>query len=426
MQDFTVPGFGTPKAAMFIVTRANVSGAADDHASIMKGLTDGVRDRCVVNSVEHGVGSENTYRWMVNDACILFMDPTDGSSAGYATFDSWITNGVRVNWQEAPAGDWLITCVLLGGSDLSPYVGTVVCSGGTTLNVTAPGADTDAAFFISSFAADSTAISGSSSANATFGFGMFAKDSGAANHRTCITWGAADAQSSGDPYTVSRVNDVLNNIFQGSSFGRRLCSQITNGFSLVATAVGGMTAYYLALNFNDNYEATLFTIDSPGSGSEVITAPGFKPQCLFMFGSMVPNSDTIYQDDDASTFAIGVSDATNSYCHSITDDDAAATIDAQSKAHTLAIEVPEQAGGTGDAAELTSFDTLGFTLNFTDALQDGFYGWLVIEEGEGIVITVTLNSAYGAEGDGPLSFPSDASGGAYGSAGTGILTEAYG
>jgi hypothetical protein len=313
---------------------------------------------------------------MVNNACIALLFPNLSSDDGYAVFDSWITNGVRVDWLDAFSDDWLVTCVLFGGTDLSAHVGTASVSGSTPLDVTAPGADTEVAFFISSHAGDRV-ITDTPSAQSTFNFGMFAYDGGS-NHSRCMTQVCTDGSSSGDPYRELNTSNVLLNMFQSSTFARRSCQQITNGFRLTSTNSGDATCYYLALSFNGNYSAEMGEIVAPGTGSEVVTAPGFKPQ--FLACMSVGTGGGRQSGDSASSMGVGVADATNEYSHTITDENGAATINAQSLAVASLIDTPLKDGTTGDVATVTSFDTNGFTLDFSAANEDGAHTWLVIEE----------------------------------------------
>lgn len=426
-QDFEIPRFGAAKTAVFFLSRATVLNTSTDHGLLMCGFTDGSTNHASVCSVENGVADENANRWTRSVACIQVLDPTvaAGASAGVAVFDSWLPNGVRINWTEAPDDDWLITCVLFGGSDLSAYAGVASVTGSTTLEVTAPGADTDVAFF-----AMTNATGGApSGASASHCIGFFAND-GTTDHNKCMFWGAQDGAASGVPYAEARDDACILNGFVGSTTARRHAEQITNGFQLVSDASGNLPISYLALNFNGNYKALAGHLDSPGAGAEVITTTGFRARFLAMLGCGLDTIDTRVVSGDASSFAAGVADdsgryaASKEFCHSLTDEGGAATLNTQSRANTKLIEVPIPVGTEGDVATLTSFAYEATTLDFSSATLDGLYPWLAIEAD--VIVPNLLNSAYGAEGDGPLVDPESAVGGAYGASGTGVLTEAYG
>lgn len=59
-QDYTVSGFGTPKAALFIVTKATTNGTAADEFVLGFGATDGTRTWSIGAESEHGQSSVST------------------------------------------------------------------------------------------------------------------------------------------------------------------------------------------------------------------------------------------------------------------------------------------------------------------------------------------------------------------------------
>lgn len=121
-QDFIIPGFGTPKAAIFIVTASTSSGVFDDQAKLSFGFTDGSSERsCSVRS-EDNVGTSNTSSSMGRNNLIDIIASSSNTLEGNADFDSWITDGVRIKWFNLPTGEYLVTCILFNGSHLSAHV----------------------------------------------------------------------------------------------------------------------------------------------------------------------------------------------------------------------------------------------------------------------------------------------------------------
>ena len=119
-QDFTVAGFGTPKGAIFLVSYGTANGTAVNHAMLSVGFTDGTRQRAIGIRVENAVvGGSDTGNIESSTACILTALNSADTTDGVATFDSWITDGVRVNWTDAPPSAYLVTCILFGGSGVS-------------------------------------------------------------------------------------------------------------------------------------------------------------------------------------------------------------------------------------------------------------------------------------------------------------------
>ena len=127
-QDFTISGFGasgTVKAAMFSISAGTTAGTEVAHAVLSFGFTDGTNDRCTAMLSRDALATSDTYHRWFSDACIAILATADGTVDGEAAFDSFITNGVRINWGNAPSAAFLMNVTLYGddGSDLSVAVG---------------------------------------------------------------------------------------------------------------------------------------------------------------------------------------------------------------------------------------------------------------------------------------------------------------
>ena len=143
-QDFTTTDLGglTPVGALFIITKATADGTPADHAIVGIGAATGSSERwaCSVTS-EHGVSATDTNRRAMTDECVCLISEGTGTVDGEADFDSFITNGVRINWGNAPASAYLVTVLLLAGTDTSAYAGVFTGHASTNgvTDVTDPG-----------------------------------------------------------------------------------------------------------------------------------------------------------------------------------------------------------------------------------------------------------------------------------------------
>jgi hypothetical protein len=112
----------TPKAAIFILGSGITDGTAADEARFAIGFCTGATNEGYIGWQEqHNVGTSVTDTTQSNVLSIGILDPGAGTTAGDADFDSFITNGVRINWQDAPDAAYLMTVILFGGTDLSAH-----------------------------------------------------------------------------------------------------------------------------------------------------------------------------------------------------------------------------------------------------------------------------------------------------------------
>lgn len=126
-QDFTVSGIGTPKAAKIIVMSAtSTSGASADHRIISCGITDGTFQGGVCAADEDNLATTNSCRCSYDDAVVRIPFADGSGFDAVATFDSFITDGIRINWTNAPAAAVIVHVILWAGTDISAKAGTVL------------------------------------------------------------------------------------------------------------------------------------------------------------------------------------------------------------------------------------------------------------------------------------------------------------
>src|SRR4030065_1189114 len=123
-QDITISGCGTPKAARFTLVRAATDGTAANHAVISYGFTDGTRQFAISFEDENALATTETYQAKSSALVVRIGNGgADGTLEGSAEFSAWITDGVRIDWTDAPDAAYLLIVDLFGGTDLSVYAG---------------------------------------------------------------------------------------------------------------------------------------------------------------------------------------------------------------------------------------------------------------------------------------------------------------
>ena len=191
-QDITTADLGdlTPKAALLIATYATSDGSAADDAVLSFGACDAANEWAYGWTSEHGQGTTDTDLVPVTNACVAIRLPGDQADDGVAEFSSFITNGVRINWTNAPAAAYLLTVVFFAGTDLSVDVDTVGLGNTVDLetDITAPGFEPDVVICASS-------TYGYSTTNIFSSIGLVDWDGDSTITQRCIAFNDRDAQA---------------------------------------------------------------------------------------------------------------------------------------------------------------------------------------------------------------------------------------
>ena len=284
-QDITISGFGTPKGAMFFATRAT---SVDEHqatASISVGFTDGTRDRLFGFGSEDGQATSDTIR----------MQATNGTAAvqtsavaidGRLRFDSWITDGVRINIAVAPATAWYLTVVLFGGDDISNvYVGDAGLGTGTSaVNITDPGFQADLVF--AGGIGRNTSGTYDQVGAGIIHFGAWSRD---ANKQRGLCLGDETGVGTSVVNTLIETDTIGGQTYAGSNAWLGTISANASGFAVTPSASAGSDVlYYMAIEWATTPNIDLIDVTLPTSGDYVENALSFQPD----FGLMAMSSQT--------------------------------------------------------------------------------------------------------------------------------------
>lgn len=374
-KDITISGFGTPKAAMFIFSR----GATDDTAYTGAarfgiGFTDGTTDYCFgvvsLDSSASGDSAREQYAGVINEIW------TNGSSAR-ATFNSWITDGVRINVSDAPAANCLVTVILFGGSDLSADVGTLTMNGTSVVDVTGPGFEPDLVF-LGCIGDHDTVLS----TDLQVSFGCAVNDGFDTQRVTKVYTedGAGTTATTGVVRSDSAVGQGANDSF---TWAGSVGTFDANGFSVAGDLAGNTDiVMYLALNLGGG-EASLFTTTWPTSGNYAETTPGFTP--IFGMINSVVGAATINTIAESGVWgwSLAAFDDSNIYTVNAVDEDGLATSDtATMSSDQLRILDIDQSDEV--IASSYAFDADGWDFTLSTNPASAFLGWgLAIGTGGG-------------------------------------------
>ncbi len=367
-QDFTVSGFGTPKAVLFFGSHGTVAGTRVDHAGLFVGMTDGRGSGTYQFSTavraEDGSASDATSN-PYKTYCLVIPDATTSTKDGSATFDSWITDGVRINWDDVPANGVLVTAVLMGGAGIAnAYCGVVTPSGtlDASVDVTAPGFTPTVVVTCANIAN----FNGTPDSNIDLSLGFVVNDG--ANTQRSANW----------HHVTPTVPTVLAAVLDGNSVARRASGvengpelQIqdfdANGFSVysrVSVSAPFQELAYLALQFS-GLTATVRDDASPtGTGDETITGAGFTPQFALLLHTSTVSVGTAELDADAEVFGLSAITTPAQACAGCWDQDNVNPANCESLTDTKAIALTKN-GAAFTTATFSSWTGDGLTLNYT-------------------------------------------------------------
>lgn len=356
-QTFTLAALGgqTPKSVWFLPILSSLAAETSHGISAMSG--NGFAD-----GTSQWADYTNTYishaqRRGLSTKCILGYDGTTEFAASFVSFGA---DQVTVNIDVAPGNAYNVLVFAFAGSGLSAKVnfttGGIATGGGTAIAVgfapdlvigSTPNLDGD--------------IAASTSVTWLRSLG-FAKNGGnqiSAASRGTIAGTGAD----------SGVN-TSNILFEKSSTGTpnytiSLGSFSGSGFTATASAAGAASDDFgfLSLKWDAPVQVYVGSFTAPTStGSKVVTGVGFQPTHLVVMGSFDPASG----DAPGDGYMVGYADATS--IHSITRYGSGT---AANRANAWSSASMWQQSSTSNVAAskstLTSFDSDGFTLNYTTA-----------------------------------------------------------
>jgi len=371
-QDITTSDMGglTPKAALLIASLAVTDGTAADGAGMYIGVTDGTTHKSYAGEAQHGQAISNS----LYDSYDTLLNIWDGTAAGTidgtAIYSAFITNGITIDWTDAPSSAWLLTVVLFGGTDLSANVGSVnLVTQDVGVDVTTVGFEADAVFAI-------TYNTSTASSTANFSIGLAHNDRAGGVTMRGVFLRDRDNQATTDLNGGIRSDGI---IFQGGNGTALLVyhdisSFDSSGFTVTprhesAGNPGNYDVGYLALRFGAGpaVSSKVYTLSTPTStGSSTDTGAGFEPQAVIYLPTLHTAVDTNASDATVGSKGIAVITAGAQYSTAWSVEDNAADSNTQSLSDNQAINLPLHDGAAGMAAAYTAFTSTGVTLNWTD------------------------------------------------------------
>lgn len=361
-QDITIPGFGTPAGAFFIMTYVEATNTEETTDVFQShGATDGTTQWVIANSAST---TDVTGRRALDSAVLGVVFSTDDDFHGTAEFDSWITDGVRIDVTDASANlaDKLLT-VWLFRNDLDVSCGTYIPH---TTNVTETvGFETNLLLLFDG----STEFNAAGSNVCVQNYGIASWDGATA--RQCSNASAYSTPSS-IGQVIGRMDDGAALVRYTSGLVESTTSPITFGnvtsttFDLTASANGTVaTTGYLAIGGLGNvWVGALDSPTSTGVHSFTDGSVGFTPHTA-IFLPTAQLDETEQTAGRAGTVAFGLATANGEACNSWRTQDNVSNEECGVIADTKAINCKTHSGAVLGIATFDSFVSDGVSVNFS-------------------------------------------------------------
>jgi hypothetical protein len=379
-QDYTFSGLGTFSAAIFIVSGAIADDTTRAHGKSSIGFVDsagnqaGLANRSEnarVTNVHNNLGAINGTS--VTGTTIITFNNTANTIESVAVWSANITDGVRLNWTTPPAVAYEMTVILFGGLlNATAQKNNAATAGGNNISL---GYNADVLIFGCPGEWTSSNSPGSSNNGAWPGIG-FCINNGSATQKSIYTnWINLPADTISDSDAIADSTHAGGAVAQGGGSSTSTTISFPDATSFTATASGGSPDFtFLALKFSDARKLGVALEALPAStGPASFTGAGTKPVLVIGGGNLLTSSDSLTDGATAATFSFFCFNSSTANSAGMAQQEGVdignptPTTVANSRSSAAPVMLLDHNGALAAQASFTSFDTLGFTLNFSTA-----------------------------------------------------------
>lgn len=359
--------------AILIIHGTTTSGTIVDHGRIsvvfiasQDGVKANAMNVCSAQRARHNFTSSSNLNFGSN-ATGLIPSTTASASVGRVIFDSRITDGIRVEWTEAPDADYLMT-VVMGGGHSNVFAGIDTATTTNTAN-TDLGFTPDVLFDRVILGTFGNPLTANNDVNPTLGF--------------CLISGLIQSSIYGEwnsPGTPTDADAVVSNSFAGGGVAGGLdrhwvvTGTNANGYTRQATGANQNYAY-LAIKLTDSSIAKAIAVEDlpAGTGATAFTGIGIAAEVAVYVANLMTAEDTVTDGATAASFAIGAFGrdgaagcATMSLLEGVALGGGTNTT-AKSDGISAAFVLLNDAGTVASQATLQEINPNGFVWNFSSA-----------------------------------------------------------
>ena len=370
--DFSEDCTAVTCAAIFVLTAAITDNTIADDALTSVGFADGTEQRMVLVWSNDGGTTTAGRREMRADRVI---ESYDGGITGTALFYDWQSNGLRIDISDAFPAAYLLTVMLMGGSDFQAKVGTVTSNAAVdgTTDVADVGFTPDTVLF-SAARLDLNSAPG-------YVFTMGAAVNDGSSTQGSIACFDQDAQSAATNaraltstlYAASYVDGG------GQDLSLLIGSWDAAGFTATTKVVGLAANFsYMALKFGSPQFA-VFDIDTRTSIGATSHTIGFRPLAGMVVGTLARTYDFDESDSDGSQCMISLFANTGQYAHTTSIEDAALDPNTTSRSDDGGIMMGSTTGTCPVGGCLRGFlilDPTALTIDYSSVYTDAVRKWI--------------------------------------------------
>ena len=384
--DFTISGFGTPKLAEFYAVNNLTLGTIENHHVISYGATDGTNQWTLGGQSENNRGSSDCDRFSDSTRCLIAVHGGTAIFNGELSINSFITDGVRCDVDNSFNNAFKCIVVLTRGSDVDATVGnlTVAASVGGTVSVTGLPSTPDYV----KFATIGVQTLEFADIRYMTGRGMCVND-GSETQRLHIMR-ERNALSVMECAGTFKDNRCIGAYVIGSNaldWTAELTSFDASGFTLTtrdSAAPSGTDAFYVAVACPSNSVYLGTYVCPTGTGNDAVTGVGFQPKYLEFQMTRHDQLNELNNSNEAGVIGTALIDENTQGAMCCSCDDAASTSITKSVLDNQAVYTLAHSGVVAQEATFVSFDSDGWTLNWSDiSIATHFYAFAIEDESAG-------------------------------------------
>ena len=366
--DLEVSGFGEPTAAILFLSDANTTNNPQQHAAISVGFWTASAQRSVGGYSADSSADGRCSRQQKTG--VVFSRPSTSVSGGTTTavrfFEATAAvapggNGIRLTVSYSDSGiSRYVTAILIKGTLNASVVDVNLGTGTSAIDVSSLGFRPDLLFAIGAGGGSNSLLS-----HAITSIG-FAHNDGTTTTQGFVGVWSKDNVATTDTGAYVGASHIGGQVFNGTASWLASVSDFdANGFSITPSAnAGSDVLYILALELADANDAYVGVVDSKTTtGTQAYTGTGFTPQVVGLLQTRCTATGTVAR---TNSLAIGATDGTRSRVVSARDQDAVTTSSSDSESADSVILIRNGDGTDDAAAAYSSFDSDGWTLNYSD------------------------------------------------------------
>jgi hypothetical protein len=352
-------GFGAPTAALIILSEANTGSNPQSNAALSFGIWSASAQRSAGYFSRDA--SNNATRQQKTGVVAVRPSQTAGQFFELTAAVAPGSDGLRltVSYSDSSVSRY-VTAILFKGTTNVGMVDVNLGTGTSAIDVTSLGFRPH---FLCAIGAGGSSNINLTQAIISIGF---AHNDGTTTTQGFVGAWSEDSVATSDTGVYVGASHIGGQVFNGTASWLASVSDFdANGFSITPSANAASDVLYIvALELADANDAYVGVVDSKTTtGTQAYTGTGFTPQVLGLLQTLCTATGTVTRTNSLS---VGATDGTRSRVVSVRDRDAVASPSADSQSADSLLLIRNGDGTDDAAAAYSSFDSDGWTLNYSD------------------------------------------------------------